>query len=123
MTTAQKSLKDMSEQMTEMCGNIISEEAVLSGKIIGQTMVIPLWRDKKITNEASETIVIDRLWPQKEISHVFEFPSIKDTISYYHAAAGLSTKETWVKAKSYGKYNTWLGLSVKAPKNHFPESK
>ena len=47
MTTAQKSLKDMSEQMTEMCGNIISEEAVLSGKIIGQTMVIPLWRDKK----------------------------------------------------------------------------
>ena len=59
---------------------------------------VPLKPRKDITNENTETILIDRLNPFEVISHVFELPSIGKNELYMHAAAGPPTKEMWVRA-------------------------
>ena len=58
----------------------------------------------------------------QSIFHVFELPSTKKTVAYYHAVAELPTKETWTYAIRVGNYDTWPGINVKAVKKQFPGS-
>eukprot|EP00804_Cyclotella_cryptica_P015847 CCRYP_006351-RA/>CCRYP_006351-RA protein AED:0.42 eAED:0.15 QI:0/0/0/0.6/1/1/5/0/704 len=46
------------------------------------------------------------------ILNVFELPSIKQTIRYFHAAAGFPTKTTWMAAIRRGNYNTWPLVTI-----------
>ena len=103
---------------------IISDAAVLSGyKSKDGLLRIPLRNNMKVINKNTVTIILDRPNPKDAISHVFEQQSIKNTIAYYHAAAGFPTKETWIRAISTGNHNTWPGLNFKVASKHFLESK
>ena len=103
---------------------IISEAVVLSGyKSKDGLWRVQLRKNIKVENKNTDKIVLDHPNPKEAISHVFELPSIKNTIACYHAAAGFPTKETWIRAISAGNYNTWPGLNVKTASKHFPESK
>ena len=103
---------------------IISEAAILSGyKSKDGLWCVPLRKNMKVVNKTDDTIVLDHPDPKEVISHVFELPSIKNTIVYYHAVAGFPTKETWIRATSAGNCNMWPGLNVKAASKHFLESK
>ena len=53
-------------------------------------------------------------FPKEDISHVFKFSSNEKSITYYHAALGLPTKEIQTGAIQAGNYYTWPGLNVKA---------
>ena len=41
---------------------------------------------------------------------------------YYHAAAGFSTRPSWLAAIWNGHYFTWPGLDATSAAKHFPES-
>ncbi|MCP4744891.1 MAG: hypothetical protein GY874_01945, partial [Desulfobacteraceae bacterium] len=100
---------------------IISEKAVLSGYRCKHS---GLWRIPLrpiIKNENLDTLLMNGPPPNEAISHVFELPSTKQTIAYYHGCAGFPTCETWVKAIKAGNYDTWPGLTAKAAAKHFPE--
>jgi hypothetical protein len=56
------------------------------------------------------------------IHNVYELPSIEPTIRYLHAAVGLPTKESWLKAIRRGNYNSWPLINVKNVTQHFPKS-
>jgi hypothetical protein len=53
---------------------------------------------------------------------VYNLPSTAQAIKFLHAAAGYPVKETWISAINFGNYVTWLGLTAKAVRRHFPES-
>jgi hypothetical protein len=56
------------------------------------------------------------------VNVIFDLPSARQTLLWYHAAAGFSTKETFRDAVRAGNYSTWLGLSAKMIHRHFPDS-
>ena len=56
------------------------------------------------------------------IHHVYDLPGIKPAIRYLHAAAGLPTKRTWLKAIRNGSYLNWPLITVKNVNKFFPES-
>ena len=67
---------------------VISKEAVLSGyKSKDGLWRVPLQQTQKITNENTDTIILDQPNPKNAIANVFELPSIKNAIAHYHAAA------------------------------------
>ena len=43
---------------------------------------------------------------EEKVQQVYELPSTKQVIRYYHAAAGFPTKSTWIKAIKAGFYKT-----------------
>ncbi|MCP4746067.1 MAG: hypothetical protein GY874_07980, partial [Desulfobacteraceae bacterium] len=77
---------------------------------------------QNVKNVNTQTVLIHCPPPEEAISHVFELPSTKKTIAYFHAAAGFPTKETWIKAIRNGNYDTWPGLTEEAVNKYYPES-
>jgi len=59
---------------------------------------MPLKPRKKITNENTKTIIVDRPNPEEAISTIFKLSSIERSVLYMHAAAGFPTKEIWTRA-------------------------
>jgi hypothetical protein len=56
------------------------------------------------------------------INVIFDLPSARQTLLWYHAAAGFPTKETFSNAVRAGNYSTWPGLTAKMIHCHFPDS-
>jgi hypothetical protein len=56
------------------------------------------------------------------INVIFDLPSARQTLLWYHAAAGFPTKETFSNAVCTGNYSTWPGLTTKMIHRHFPDS-
>ena len=53
-------------------------------------------------------------------ANVYALPSIARAIKYLHAAAGLPTKDTWLKAIECGNYKLLPGVNMTNVKKHFP---
>jgi hypothetical protein len=53
---------------------------------------------------------------------IFDLPSARQTLLWYHAAAGFPTKETISDAVHPGNYSTWPGLTAKMIHRHFFDS-
>jgi hypothetical protein len=50
----------------------------------------------------------------EEENNVYSLPSILQTITYLHAAAGFPVKETWMDAIKAGNFITWPSLTTMA---------
>ncbi len=81
-----------------------------------------LWKiDLDAGTEATQTEL--STLPINEAAHaIFELPNNRQTILYYHAAAGFPTKETFLAAIRAGNYATWPGLTTALTNKHFPDS-
>jgi hypothetical protein len=58
----------------------------------------------------------------EEANNVYSLPSIPQTITYIHAAAGFPVKETWMDAIKAGNFISWPSLTTSAVQKHFPDS-
>jgi hypothetical protein len=56
------------------------------------------------------------------VNVVFDLPSARQTLLWYHTAAGFPTKETFGNAVHAGNYSTWPGFTAKMIHHHFPDS-
>ncbi len=66
--------------------------------------------------------IMDSHAPKEHIHNVYELPSVKPTIQYFHGTAGFPTKPSWLKAIRKGHYNSWPLINVKNVAKYFPES-
>jgi len=82
-----------------------------------------LWRLSRVNNpvELKKSARAHEM-KTETAANVYSLPSIPQTITYLHAAAGFPTKDTWTKAIKNGNYQTWPGITVDAVNKHFPES-
>jgi len=60
--------------------------------------------------------------PTETLSAIFDLPSARQTLLWYHAAAGFPAKETFIHAVRAGHYSTWPGLTANMIARHFPDS-
>lgn len=60
--------------------------------------------------------------PTDNINAIFDLPSTRQTLMWYHAVAGFPPKETFINAVRAGHYLTWPGLTVNMVHCHFPDS-
>jgi hypothetical protein len=58
----------------------------------------------------------------EEANNVYSLPSIPQTTTYLHAAAGFPIKEIWMDAIKAGNFITWPSLTTLAVRRHFPDS-
>ncbi len=58
----------------------------------------------------------------EEANNVYSLPSIPQTLTYLHAAAGFPVKETWMDAINAGNLITWPILTILVFWKHFPDS-
>ncbi len=56
------------------------------------------------------------------INVIFDLHSARQSLLWYHAAAGFPTKETFGDAVCAGSYSTWPGLTTKMIHCHFLDS-
>jgi hypothetical protein len=56
------------------------------------------------------------------INVIFDLPSARQTLLWYHVAVGFPTKETFSDVVRAGNYSTWPGLTAKIIHRHFPDS-
>jgi hypothetical protein len=73
-------------------------------------------------NNSTEQTSPDIEQPKETAAKVYSLPLIARVIIYLHAAAGLLTKLTWLKAIACGNYKSWPGVTTANVKKHFPES-
>jgi hypothetical protein len=72
--------------------------------------------------------VLGREYPDQFIAGVdmanaiFDLPNNCQTLTYYHAAAGFPTKETFLSAVRAGNFATWAGLTTTLILKYFPDS-
>ena len=57
-----------------------------------------------------------------EANAIFDLPNSRQTLQYFHAAAGFPTKETFLEAVRAGNFATWPGLTTTLIAKHFPDS-
>ena len=65
---------------------------------------------------------LENTQPTDKINAIFVLPSTKQTLLWYHAAAGFPPKETFTDAVRAGHYSTWPGLTANMIHRHFPDS-
>jgi hypothetical protein len=53
---------------------------------------------------------------------IFNLPNSRQSLMYFHAAAGFPTKETFTDAVRASNYTTWPGLTTTLISKHFPDS-
>jgi hypothetical protein len=53
---------------------------------------------------------------------IFDLPNSRQSLMYFHAAAGFPTKETFIDAVQAGNYATWPCLTTTLISKHFPDS-
>jgi hypothetical protein len=58
----------------------------------------------------------------ENLSALFDLPSTRQTMAWYHAAAGFPTKETFIDAVRASNYSTWPGLTIGMINRHFLDS-
>ena len=57
-----------------------------------------------------------------EANAIFNLPNSRQSLMYFHAAAGFPTKESFTDAVRAGNYATWPGLTTTLIAKHFPDS-
>ena len=71
--------------------------------------------------------VLGHEYPEQDIAGVnaanaiFDLPDNCQTLTYYHAAAGFPTKETFLSAVRAGNFATWPGLTMTLVSKYFPD--
>jgi len=72
--------------------------------------------------------ILGREYPERftagvdEANAIFVLPNSRQTLLYFHAAAGFPTKESFLEAVRAGNYATWPGLTTTLIAKHFPDS-
>jgi hypothetical protein len=72
--------------------------------------------------------VLGREYPKQfaagvnEANAIFDLPNSRQTLQYFHAAAGFPVKETFLAAVQAGNYVTWPSLMTTLISKHFPDS-
>jgi hypothetical protein len=72
--------------------------------------------------------ILGREYPERfiagvdEANAIFDLPNSRQTLQYFHAAAGFPTKETFLEAVRAGNFATWPGLTTTLIAKHFPDS-
>jgi hypothetical protein len=117
----------------ELANFKVTGKAVLKGWRCPETRLwrVPLqdnWNnlntETALLSEQATNIVEKKqelLGPSEFVNNVYELPNTEQVIAWYHAAAGYPTKATWIKAIEARFFATWLLLTTKAVKKHFPE--
>ena len=75
-----------------------------------------------VLNKNTNTMLIDRPNPEHAINSAYKLPSLGQLVRYFHACAGYSTKETWLKAIWEGYYLSWPGLKTNKFNRNYPET-
>jgi hypothetical protein len=57
-----------------------------------------------------------------QVNAIFDLPNTRQTLLYFHAAAGFPAKETFRNAVRAGNFSTWPGLTTTLISKHFPDS-
>jgi hypothetical protein len=57
-----------------------------------------------------------------EANAIFDLPNSRQSLMYFHAAAGFPTKESFTDAVRAGNYAMWPGLTTTLISKHFPDS-
>ena len=60
--------------------------------------------------------------PLQSIKNVYKFKIKPELVRYYHAAARLPTKPSWIAAINNNHYASWPGLDATTVEKYFPES-
>ena len=97
-----------------------------------------LWRiplDENVTDEynlntktvkakepPSNLLKIQPLPPLQSVNNVYKLKINPELVPYYHAAAGLPTKPSWIAAINNNHYASWPGLDATSVEKYFPES-
>ncbi len=85
-----------------------------------------------VCNNKTDTIIINRPPteflparppPTDAIHNIYELKTQPELVQYYHAAAGLPTKPTWLKAIKNQQFASWPGLTADVVARHYPDSK
>ena len=93
-----------------------SNPPVLDAERCDHTELWKLQLDGK-TEEADETPSTN-----EAINVIFDLPSARQTLLWYHPAAGFPVKETFIKAVRNGNYATWPKLTVTLINKYMPDS-
>jgi hypothetical protein len=84
-----------------------------------------------VRNNNTDTVIINcppseflpaRPPPTEAIHNVYELKMQPELVRYYHAAVGLPTKPTWLKAIKNMQFASLPGLTVDAVNRHYPDS-
>ncbi len=59
--------------------------------------------------------------PTDTVHNVYKLKTQPELVWYLHAAAGFSTKPTWLAAIKTSIFESWLGLTIKAVTKYHPE--
>ncbi len=57
-----------------------------------------------------------------EANAIFDLPNSRQSLMYFHVAAGFPIKESFTDAVRAGNYTTWPGLTTTLIAKHFPDS-
>ncbi len=81
-----------------------------------------LWKlDLEAGTKATQNKIIVQP-ANKTANAIFDLPNNQQTMLYYHASAGFSTKESFLDAVRAGNYATWPSLITAMISKHFPDS-
>ena len=83
--------------------------------------VINLNTDTVITRAPPIEMLPDRSSPEVAIPNVYELQTVVEHICYYHTCCGFQTKTGVDKSSKKELFASWLGLTVKAVQQKFPE--
>ena len=81
-----------------------------------------LWRMSLLQDETS-TPDITAPNAQKSTLKAFSAynsPNVEDLIRYFHAAAGLPVRYTWIKAIKTGNFDSWTGITYQNSTKYCP---
>jgi hypothetical protein len=87
-----------------------------------QCKLTGLWKLNLEPDEDETTKANDTHQPKETLNVIFDLPSTRQSLLWYHAAAGFPTKETFIDAVRAGNYASWPGLTTNMINRHFPDS-
>jgi hypothetical protein len=82
-----------------------------------------LWKLQQLDPlDQPEAPAINNPQPKETLYAIFDLSSAQQTLLWYHAEAGFSTKETFTDAVHAGNCTTWPRLTIQMINRHFPDS-
>jgi hypothetical protein len=109
---------------------IMTRQAILRGWLNKDANLYRIPLVPIVLNNNTDTVLIrtpptkflpDHLPPTKAAHNVYELKMQPELVGYLHAAAGFSTKQTWLAGIKNKQFASWPGLTIKAVAKHHPE--
>ena len=82
----------------------------------------PILEAPRCTTTGLWKLPLEPTQPIENVNAIFDLPSARQTLLWYHASAGFPPKESFIHAVRSGNYSTWPGLTVNMVHRHFPDS-